>query len=233
MNYDGLEPVAAWQPLYAPSFQDSLWNFRSAFATVGAAPTFNPATGWTCNGTTVLNTGLFQSATYWTMLCRFSGADDGYLFGAYNNDNQMTGVRPNPLYTPIVFANASSYKIGGSKHPHGVIGLANRDLYINGAKIDTCNAVSLMPALQIAIGRMNGFAVGVSGNIQTFVIYDTILTPAQIWQRYHMMMHLENPDWNAWAPARQWFFAPSAAAALWAGVGRNSSPVGGSLGVRQ
>lgn len=249
MNYDGLEPVAAWQPLYAPSFQDSLWNWRNGMAGIGVAPAFHPATGWAFNGSTqYLDSSVYPASSApasWSLVVLVLSAGAGNPLGTVD----VAGATGYGLFPKSVIDAGKTFWQSGNyfsgfyleTNPNmssGVMGLAGLNAYRSGIREGATGGASTSNWHSLGIGRRGGNSTAgntyyFSGIIQSVAVYDCTLTAAQVWQRSMMMRYLENPDWNAWSPARQWFFAPPRLTALWAGVGRNSSPVGGSLGVHK
>lgn len=223
MNWDGCEPIAAWQPLYAPSYRDSLWNWRDNFIAAGIAPSFALTTGWTFDGSTqYLDTGITGlpiSAT-WLVMCT-DGPVDGVTaaspFGVYslNPDVRRTAILLNFFGSQLIGNASSAWTQAGSGRTAGVFSCADRTYYEDGSFVATLSAAgAAITDKPIYIGAAahptSGLSYPFPGKVQALAIWEQTLTAAQVWQRSQMMAHLEVSDWNAWAPARRYYFAPSA-----------------------
>lgn len=212
MNWDGLEPVAAWQPFGAPSFQDSLWDWRSAFATIGTAPAWSPASGWTFDGASqYLTTSIVPAGNQtWSLLiaCLSGHVAAGLVSDGYKKF--MVWSRTDYGGQRIASNGAGDYGwIGGLPSAPFVFGFSGRDGYYNGVdEGDILDEADTTYAQAITIGVVNTVAWYAAGTIPAFAVYDTTLTPAQMWMRMHMLAHLTNADWSVWTPARRWFIPP-------------------------
>lgn len=215
MNWDGLEPVAAWQPLHAPSFRDSLWDWRSAFASIGTAPEWSPVSGWyNSDGQKYLDTGVVP-AVGWSALVRFSGATS-------RSYNETFGMRDGTRFFGITtIAGGQYYENGGyaavaGDVASGVAGIAGSSGYLNGVAVTSAIGAWTGNAVATAyLCNQNGGtwgpgspANGFVGYIQAIAFYDKILAAEQMWLRSQMLAHLECADWSIWTPARRWFFVP-------------------------
>lgn len=218
MNWDGYEPVAAWQPLGAPSFGDSLWNFRGGMATATVAPTFHPATGWQFSGSEWLDTHVLPGSGY-TILVRYANltqTNDRTAVGAGNttaDGHEIRAMWNNSALKQAVFAHGVGWVAPASPGPAAVLALAGQQAYLNGVAWTSGGNATLSSNAAYAIGAKNTNAGTARyfffiGTISAVAVYNVTLAPAQVWQRSMMMAHLDNPDWNAWTRARQWWFVP-------------------------
>lgn len=218
--------VAAYQPARAPGPLDARYNMANGGsnryrAEPGIAPSFNPATGWGfVNGSsTYLKTGII-AGDGWSAVVRYSGAtanQDRYLFGAHTST-------PNTYYTVIPsFSNKVYYGCGGaltSIAPQllsGVVGITPSAGYRNGV-FDVALAGGTYPSIALYIGALNladpPFIYGyVTANIQAITFYARPLSAAEVYTISRQLAYCDaNPDWNVWAPRRQWFLYSGAAA---------------------
>lgn len=221
MNWDGCEPVAAWQPLYAPSHKDSLWNWQDKFATSGAEPAFSPATGWTFNGVDqYLATGITPTSASWSAMVRFanvSGSGTRAVFGHY------TGGAAGAFLLQIT--NTAMDMYNGADYPSGyltvsgamtagVYAIAGKQPYRNGVAEASTIPAGTTTGAEIWIAGLFGYGQYLPADIQAFALWNTTLATAQMWQRAQMLAHLESADWNVWSPARRWFFVPPSVPAV-------------------
>lgn len=244
-NAPGIQ--AAYQPIAAPDPFAARQNVgndgRMAGRNVampGVAPTWSSATGWQFDGTTqYLNTAVIpQKNTSALVAFKNAQADTSYLtfFGAYGNAGVRFTIGNRAGITGPYFTYGNA-EYGGTyqNHVNGVAGLSAGWCYFDGRLIAAIGTWSGAATLAIYIGAYNPPAwLYVPSSIQRAVmISQNCLTPAHMAQYSRQMAYCHvNPDWSAWGRRRQYYYAPSAAAAaLWRGVGRNSSPVGGSLGI--
>ena len=233
MNWDGCEPIAAWQPLYAPSFQDSLWNWRSAFATIGVTPAWAPATGWTFDGASqYLTTAITPSGDQtWSMLiaCTSGYAAAGFVSDGYKKF--LTFTRSDSGGQVIASSGAGDWGYVGSlpSSPY-VVGFAGRDAYVNGVDVgDITDEADTTYSSAVQIGSINALGWYAAGTIPALAIYDSTLTLAQMWRRAQMLAHLANSDWSVWTPARRWFIPPPppvAATPVLSSIYINSADIG-------
>lgn len=235
MNRDGCEPVAAWQSLYAPSYRDSLMSPNGRVLTGNNCPWTNNI-GWSFPGgpsNAPLDTGIVPSAQSWSYLVALSGANvdtpNRYCFGRTESGTIVAfGIVGGP--------GVSTYFNGGSLDAApvtvaGVMGIAGATAYRNGvAEPGSMSAWGGSSTVSLYIGGVHDLVETFWGafNIRAVAIYNTTLSPAQMWQRSHMLAHMENPDWSVWGRQRQYYFAPTAAVFQAAWAERTNRLIGGS-----
>lgn len=224
MNWDGCEPIAAWQPLYAPSRRDSFLTPHGTSLTDTGCPWNNA--GWLFPGGAAnmpLDTTIVPAAQSWSYLVLLSGADTSvanrYCFGRTESGSTV-------VFAVVGDPGTSGYFNGGSlavapPTAAGVMGIAGATAYRNGlAEPGSMSSWTGSSNVSLYIGGVHDlvntfwgtFSVGAVG------IYNITLSSAQMWQRARMLAHLDNPDWSVWGRRRQYYFAPTAAAfqAAWA-----------------
>ncbi len=237
---------AVYQPIGAPDsfaarFNVGAWHrmVGKYTATPGVLPTWSPEKGWTCSGTS-LKTGIIATSAAWTYLASFANApsaSEGTIIGAWTESGgrKMIWLQPYPNSSGRQYRNGGGTSTAALPGMNaGVIGMAATTGYINGIA-DVTVATGYPPGLEFWIGSVNKDGTSdrwFSGIIKSLLLASRTLTPAEMWLASRQMAYCEvNPDWNAWARRRQYFFAPSAAAIRWPGVGRGG-PIGGSPGIR-
>jgi hypothetical protein len=95
----------------------------------------------------------------------------------------------------------------------GVLAYAGKATYRNGLSDGTISGAANTNTKTLLLGCYNGPAGYFTGKIQTVVIASRTLSPAEMWLASRQVAYCEqNPDWNAWARRRRYFYAPSAAA---------------------
>lgn len=228
---------AVYQPIGAPSPVDALLNVGHDHrmvgrytATAGVLPAWSAATGLTFNGTgQYLRTKLIPLST-WTVIARISRATGSYLF--------IIGTQNWGLfqYDTLTYYNGSNVSVA----PYlatGVAGMAGPQGFRNGIASGAATTGSgNASGYDIFLGNRNDYGApwnnGFVGNLLSVLIASRPFTPAEMWLASRQMAYCEvNPDWNAWGRRRNYYYAPSAAAIRWPGVGRGG-PVGGSPGIR-
>lgn len=235
MNWDGCEPVAAWQPLYAPSYRDALWHPRVGFAGGGVDPAFSPVTGWGLNGSDQYISAPVVFQETWTAIVKFSNftsGDNSTLFGATHGGGIASfRICPNDAGT-VKYEQGNTSSVSPVATA-GVLGLAGKQGYRNGLADGTpcTTAWNMAPNLPALIGCWSYWGTPIfhaACNIQAIAFYDTTLSSAQMWLRWQMMAHLDNPDWSAWGGQRQYYFSPTTAAFQAAWAERANRLIGGS-----
>lgn len=155
----------------------------------GVAPTHDPVTGWTLNGSTqYLITGVIPAST-WTMLVRFSNGPTGNTNTVLGCDRTATGawhaLLPRRTGGTRGYYN-NSLQNGGVTATSGVIGMANRQGYFNGvADHGTLLNGYAGDGIGLYIGALNRDGAPLAGtfwpgNVLVVVIYDTS-TGAATW----------------------------------------------------
>jgi hypothetical protein len=219
--------VAAYQPIAAPSYNDSLLNVGMHHrmvgkytATPGVAPTWNARTGWGSDGTAYFVTPWLLAQTD-SVIVRYSGAQSGdyALFGSQNLDaTRSYWIKPkysdDKVYYQARASNAPSSVSPGL--PAGVLAISNRHGYRNGIDegftIGTQVIDMSRPTFILGMNKGGVFSLGFIGSMQAFLLLSRPLTAAETWLASRQMAYCElNPDWNAWAPRRRYWFAPSIA----------------------
>lgn len=242
--------VAAYQPIAAPdpvaARQNVGVNMRRVgqySAAPGVAPTWSATTGWTFNGTDqFLRAGVISSNEV-SLLCRFSDGPSSSTTIVVALGATWCIVAPHGGSTQ--YGNGVTYMHGGTarvKAPplvSGVLGLTPARCYRNG--IDD-GAVPDLQTLErmICIGAEGINATGSSvsrhfpGKIQAVAVCVRTFSPAEFWLASRQMAYCNsNPDWNAWARRRMYFYAPAPAAGRVGIYGRRGAvalPGGVSIG---
>ena len=161
--------------------------------TVGVAPTFNTATGWTFNGTSQYLNAMTGAGFTWSAVIRYSGATNlassPSVFGSQNNTSTRgfyislvgTGGSQGIKYTNGAIGSA----VAPTPAASGVIGIGGNQGYKNGTadgstlSDGTGNAVS-----RLYIGALNYADIipitYYAGNILAAAFYNTTLTAAQM-----------------------------------------------------
>lgn len=242
--------VAAYQPVAAPGPLLARQNVSNEqrtpglyMATPGVAPAHDSRAGWTFNGSsTYLSCGVVPFSERSTVIIHVDRlTNNGMPFGTTSTSGQIIGMRPYwPAFHVHVYYNFGTQQNAPSpEKATGVFTISGADCYFDGAPDGTIPSPTAWSANQAMLigAQMSsaGFAQNfVAGNVRS-VMFSTIkMSLAAIWLCSRQMAYCHvNPDWSAWGRRRRYYYAPSQAAALaaWRGVGRNSSPVGGSIGV--
>lgn len=230
--------VAAYQPVAAPDSlaarQNAGNDLRMAgrhTAQPGVLPTHDPRTGWLHTGSDLwLSTGVTVDPANMTVLISLSNSSlvrDGRCIGSSSGNWYLADYFGVPR-----FANGGAMNgVGNTKTC--VLAMSGQVGYFNGLfNVNIPTGPGLVGSGIIYIGRA-WYVERYAGNILSVMISSRLLAPAHIWQYSRQMAYCHlNPGWSAWGRRRRYYYAPSAAAGIiWRGVGRNSSPVGGSPGI--
>lgn len=213
--YEANGIVAAYQPVAAPNQPSSYRNVgRNRLgintATLGNAPTWSATVGWTFNGSSQwIGTGITASNEH-SMFIRYSGATDS------GGEKVICGSTTPRFYIEPSLSNQvaychQSYILVAPGLLSGVLAVVGRRGYrngiVDGSEIGTGSG-TYQPDLYIGALFMAAAAwFHCNANVQAFVVYDRILTAGEVWNISKQMAYCEyNPDWNAWAPKRDWWF---------------------------
>lgn len=158
-------------------------------AALGVAPTHNPLTGWTFNGTNQYLTTGVTPASGWSMIIRYSGASYASAFGVLVGSRNTIGNRrfylaknPGPVQ---LYANGGG-SVGSAFNVVAVVAIAGQQGYRSGVADGGATAAWDTPnnGVIIFIGCYNkaGPADFMAGgfNILALAIYDTVLTAPQV-----------------------------------------------------
>ena len=176
--------IAAYQPIGAASLAASYTNLANPGTydcTVGVAPTWAAATGWTFAAGANLLTGIVP-ANGWAAICRFSDttANGGALFGSYTNTSTRFLI---PVAATNITYQQGSYIQISPTLTGGNLAISGQRGYRNGtAEGSTIGAWSGTATSQIAIGGYATPAVValLTGKIQAIAFYNTTLTSPQV-----------------------------------------------------
>ena len=182
--------VAAYQAKGAASLAASYVNLANPGTydlTLGDAPTFDAATGWTFNGTSdYLKTGIVPAGAY-SIAARFSNASgsNGWTVGTFNaSDSKSFGLYPRQGGAARNYFNVGDRWISGGALTAGVMGFANKAAYLNGSSDGTIGAGTSTFDADLYIGARNNDGFGVvffyTGNILAVAIYSTTLDATQM-----------------------------------------------------
>lgn len=225
--------VAAYQPIAAPDPFASRQNvahsgarFGVYTAMPGVLPTWSGAVGWVFNGTTqFLSIGdVLLVNSQGTLIVRFasSGSTAACLVGV--SDGVKGGVAT--LFSPGLVTSRVRYAYGNQAHEiepnltSGVVGVSLSGGYRNGILNTAVFSPSWSGIVQFPLfaGALNlaGTAQSfLTGSIQCILLARRTLSPAEMWLASRQMAYCEqNPDWNAWARRRRYYYAPSEISAL-------------------
>lgn len=216
--------VAAYQFVVAPSYIHMLANVAPSgryTLTSAAYPTWAPHVGATFNGSSqYLRTGVLPNCGVGSLFLQYTNIANlnNSLAGCYNggtfaqliqyyNFNTMTtmnGTPGNVDHTPLLAS--------------GNYGVAGKTAYRNGvAEATTMAAGTATATFDIYLGCGNLFGSPsqyAQFTLQAVLIADRALSPAEVALVSKQMAYCQyNPAWNAWAPARRYFYKAPAAAA--------------------
>lgn len=182
--------VAVYQPKgvgsLALSYVDLSGNGNDAAP--GTAPTFATGTGWTFNGSSqFLTTPITPNSSY-SIIVRYSDtANNGYVCGEYDNAVNRGFLSMAPSSGAVAGASRflSDRELdAGTEQATGVVAIAGRIAYIDGASVGTCVLDSHTPTT-VHIGGLHFRTTGLtllhySGSVQAVAIYNTTLTGDQV-----------------------------------------------------
>jgi hypothetical protein len=221
--------VAAYQPVRAPDHIQARYNVGAHMArvgqnnaTLGVAPTWGPATGWTGNGTSMyLNTGIVPG-NYWSMMIQLITVqlENQVPIGARTGTSGTNGmfiVSHGSANAAVIYRYGNDISI--TPQATGRINLAMAGLanYRNGSRdggaSNTAITTTTYPVFIVALNNGGSPGLYSSETVQAAVIYSRTLTANEVRNNAQQMKYCDvNPDWNAWEPQRRWFFVPAAAA---------------------
>ncbi len=221
--------VGAYQPISAPSQVASYQNvgkgrLGSYTAAVGVAPTWAGPTGWGFNGTQYLNTSMSSAIKPFSALVRANIASivTYPTFWGGNSDSGCIQFYVKAVTGKTALSKAGIVDIGVSTGAAtlGVDQVLAVTYGATGAYVFYRNGTADGSGTENQTftdrtSQIGGHQAGnlMNGYMAAIVVYPRILTPAEMWLASLQMAHCEaNPDWNAWAPRRQYWIAPSAAA---------------------
>ena len=183
--------IAAYQPKGAASLAASYSNLANPGtydATPGVAPTWSGATGWFCDGSCWMSTGIVPANDQtWSMIAAFanaSGMSGHTIAGSQSTDNTRFYLIPRrgAPYDNRIYGNGSNAAFG-TRLTAGVMAIAGSSAYLDGSLEGTITTGWNGSALHILIGALNymgspnQFFVG---NILALAIYNTTLTAPQV-----------------------------------------------------
>lgn len=226
--------IAAYQPVGAPGPLPARYNMaregRNGYrAEPGVLPTWAVPIGWTFNGTTqYLNTGYIPVNDR-TLLVAFTNASGaGFSAGArIASANDEFDILPrggsgerSVRYGDNLGANEHLIQVAGGALTSGVYGFSWPYAYLNGvletggsrASFGTTTASPGVPMFIGAVNNNTTPTIGPPCSIQAVLIVRIALAPAVVWTISRQMAYCHvNPEWNAWASRRRWFYAAGGA----------------------
>lgn len=241
--------VAAYQPIAAPNplaaRQNVCNNMRLAgrhTAAAGVLPTWSGATGWTFTGSEYLRSGVLATASSSAFVCISNWA--GFSVAPFGGNDVVSGqsfrlsVSQSGGNVLWVNRNAQFETVTAGMVKSSVWGLSGLSCYFDGGIRFTISSGLTVTTQELYVGaNQNGGSANsyYVGRILAVVFHSATLSHAHCVALSQQMRYCHvNPDWSAWGRRRRYFYAPAPAAAAlaaWRGVGRKSSPVGGSIGV--
>lgn len=183
----------AWQAIGAASLAASYVNLANPGTndlTVGSAPSFDAATGWTFNGSSNYLISALKPTPTISVIVRFSDVSgDGALLGSLNN--YWFGFRPNLAGTTTAFYHNVRTDFGGQTLS-GTIANAGAEGFTNGSSVGALSSGgSAESTYYLHIGRYYGAEDRyLNGKIQAVAFYSTTLTSSQISALHTAMMAL-------------------------------------------
>ena len=234
--------IMAFQPVRAPDPLQAMYNmcggqYRnvSTSLTVGVAPNWSPATGWTFTGSQYLwiwSTGmgsLFQQAQY-TMIVRFSvtnAANRQFIIGDADAaaSTYATGIEVNGYACDAehIVSVQNNWTGAGSYTDSLTHAVANtlvtaaftwtpgfKRSYIDGiyTNVNTASQTNTLAAgTHACFGRCGNYnGYYLTGRITAAAFYRRWMDDYEIRWICRQMAYCDvNPDWNVWAPQRRWF----------------------------
>ena len=188
----GISPancVAAYQPKGAADLAASYANLAVGGAaydlTLGVAPTWDAVNGWIFDGTTqYLKTGITPSDG-WSALIRYNTLtykNYATLFGGKTNLGKFFGVTLQLAANKYYLYLNNYYKLIYAVMPtSGVIGIAGQQGYLNGLADGTTITTTTGTYAEVYIGVNNDpTKYYAQVHVQAFVIWNTIITAAQV-----------------------------------------------------
>ena len=186
-NINPANCVAAYQPKGAASYAASLIDLSGSGHNATKAPNdpdWDATNGWTFDiaNSERLSTGVPVNSGY-SAIVRFTGAGDGLrsVFGAYYAAGGIYGsydIVPN-RYSKVYYCNTSV----APQCVNGVLALAGNKGYRNGTK-ETESAspkdTYIYPLCIGASSNAGNYYQGWSGSVQSFSLYNVILTDIQV-----------------------------------------------------
>lgn len=184
--------VAAYQAKAAASYAASLVNLASSGTydlTEGSAPTWASATGWTFNGSSQYLVTAATLTDACSVLVAFSGSTLNSAQCVLIGNIKAGWV--SELYMANDFTDANRYFSNSSYDgktstadavASGVMGIAGKAGYYNGASEVTLPAGSMTYSEGLVIGCMDffGFCYWFNGNIQAIALYSDTLTSGEV-----------------------------------------------------
>lgn len=159
-------------------------NIDPAVVGIGVAPTWNVTDGWIGAGTSWLNTGIVPS-NQWSAIVKFSGlANENYPFGSMNTGTIRFAIAPSPSSLPTMVAYQNgNYILVAPQAASGTFAIAGPNGYRNGI-LDTSGLTgngATGKAIYIMALNFNGTTYGrITGSVQHFVVYKTVITGPQV-----------------------------------------------------
>lgn len=181
---------AAYAPKGAASLAASYVNLANPGtnnAAPGTAPTWDAVNGWKFNGTDqYLTTGVVpENDQTWSMIVKYSDytTGDDCLAGIYHTELRAFGL---VVYSSV---NVRKYYNGQDQNladtaASGIMGVAGVKKYFNGVDVGGADIVngsgSITYDIYIGAIHYDSIVQFFDGNIQAVAIYDSVLTPAQV-----------------------------------------------------
>lgn len=232
--------VAAYQPIAAPDPFAARQNVAHGGARFGVYTATTPATpltwsksrGWGLGAGKYLKTGVVPVVGY-SMIVRYINANN-VIAGSMTT----WGVAECNLWPAaagqVYWSHGNEFGAAPGM-VSGILCVAGTNGFRNGTWNATGGSSSWTSTRDIYIGCQNEAGTPSSfstiGNIQSFLLANRTFSFAEVWLASRQMAYCEqNPDWNAWARRRRYYYAPSAASgfqAAWAA--RQNRLIGGGL----
>jgi hypothetical protein len=196
--------VAAYQPQNAANYTTSKINLANPGtydAAEGSAPSWDSVNGWKFVSTHYLTTGIIPVAG-WSYICRTCWTDTPALYAWGQNGDGTSSITFmrfsgfNTFYANGEATNDNALALGTADVKR-VLGMRGQARYIDGVKdaVDCPAWTGGNNALEILMGALTTTDVTkYRGNIQTFSIYNTILTEAQLQAVSSAMLNLDIPE---------------------------------------
>lgn len=169
-------------------------------ATLGVAPTFDAATGWTflAASTQYLLSGWVPAGDQnQSVIVRLSGGvGTNFACGIYESGTKSLALRPGHFSAPNwvhSYTNGGALTLTGDLRAAAVMAVAGSTAYLNGvAEAGVVGGWGGAPTSVFGIGAAMNLLVPTywSGNIQALAIYNTTLTAPQVLAVYTAMAAL-------------------------------------------